>query len=328
LVETRIINLLQFQILIATKANRMKMFAPGKFLIDFGFRRAHGTEAGLLTARASYLCGFAGTATVAAGAIWDIPLYGTMAHSFIEAHENEMAAFENFAHSHPRNVIFLIDTYDTNRAAHRVVELHQKLKKQAITIIGVRIDSGDLAYHAHSVRFILDAAGLQEIKIFATGGLDEMDLKYLCENQAPIDGFGIGTSLATSDDVPNLNCAYKLQEYDGRICRKLSEGKETLPGIKQVFRQFDADGTLLKDSIALVGEKSVKGKPLLQACMRSGRRIQPPTQLEIIRNFTAEQRNHLQKRFMDHEAPVCYPVNVSNGIQDLIKKFDDWKKKF
>src|SRR5271167_4258667 len=173
-VETRLVNLLHFQTVVASKAARMVLAVPGKPLIDYGLRRPHGAEAGLLAARASYIAGFSGTATVAAGLEFGIPVYGTMAHSFIQAHDDEALAFEHFAHSHPQGLVLLIDTYDTERAAGRVVGLAGRLATEGITITGVRIDSGDLAVHAATVRRILDEGGLQAVKIVASGGLDGM----------------------------------------------------------------------------------------------------------------------------------------------------------
>ena len=201
LIETRIINLLHFESLIASKAARMVLAAPGKILLDFGLRRAHASEAGMLAARASYLAGFTGTATVPALPLFGIPIFGTMAHSFIQAHHDEAKAFEDFAHARPDATVFLIDTYDTEKAAEKVVALAPKLAREGIRIQGVRIDSGDLAAHARKVRPILDAGGLTEVKIFASGGLDEHDLLGFTRSGAPIDGYGIGTSLTTSSDA-------------------------------------------------------------------------------------------------------------------------------
>src|SRR5271167_3702678 len=173
-VETRLVNLLHFQTVIASKAARMVLVAPGKGLIDYGLRRAHGAEAGVLAARASYIAGFSGTATVAAGLEFGIPVYGTMAHSFVQAHDDETLAFEHFARSHPQRLVLLIDTYDTERAAGHVVGLAPRLATEGISISGVRIDSGDLGDHAARVRRILDEGGLQAVKIVASGGLDGM----------------------------------------------------------------------------------------------------------------------------------------------------------
>ena len=210
LVETRIINLLQLQSMVAAKAVRSVLAARGRLLVDFGLRRAHGAEAGLLSARASYLAGFDGTATVLAGQRWGVPLYGTMAHSYIQAHASELEAFENFARSHPAGATFLIDTYDTEAAAAALVELAPRLAADGIPVNGVRLDSGDLGDHARQVRRILDAGGLAEVQIFASGNLDEARIARLVADGAPIDGFGVGTRMNTSADTPYLECAYKL----------------------------------------------------------------------------------------------------------------------
>ena len=239
LVESRVVNFLHFQTVIATKAARCVMAAPGKLLVDFGFRRAHGSEAGLLAARASYLAGFNGTATVQAAPEFGIPVYGTVAHSFIQAHDSEMEALERFAHSQPGNVVLLIDTYDTEAGAEKVVTLASRLREQGIAVKAVRLDSGDLAEHARRVRKILDDGGCQDVRIFSSGGLDEFALQDFLRSGAPIDGFGIGTRLDTSSDAPYLDCAYKLVEYAGIPRRKRSEGKATFPGRKQVYRRFD-----------------------------------------------------------------------------------------
>lgn len=229
-VETRLINLLQFQTLIASKAVRCVLSAPGKTLVDFGSRRAHGADAACLAARACYLAGFSATSNVLAARLFAIPVSGTMAHSFVQAHGSEADAFENFARANPQNIVLLLDTYDTELAAQKVVALAHRLKRDGLTIHGVRLDSGDLAQHAFQVRAILDAGGLNSTRIFASGHLDEYELQRLVGARAPIDGFGVGTRLGTSADAPYLDCAYKLQEYAGRACRKRSEGKATWPG--------------------------------------------------------------------------------------------------
>ena len=251
LVETRLINILHFQTLIAAKAARMVLTAPGKLLVDFGLRRAHGAEAGLLAARASYIAGFAGTATMLAEEEFGIPTFGTMAHSFVEAFDSESAAFECFAHSRPKNLTLLIDTYDTEAAAKKVIALAPKLAAQGIKVRAVRLDSGDLIALSKSVRRILDDGGLAEVTIFASGGLDEDPVAEIVRAGAPIDGFGIGTSLTTSSDVPALDCAYKLQEYAGLARRKRSAGKATWPGRKQVWRYYGTDGRIAGDILSL-----------------------------------------------------------------------------
>ena len=251
LVETRLINLLNFQTSIASKAARSVLVAPGKLLVEFGMRRAHGAEAAIMAARATYVVGFHGTSNVLAGRLFGIPLYGTMAHSFIQAHDNEMTAFEHFAAANPGNVVLLLDTYDIEAAAAKAVSLAQALRARGTGINGVRIDSGNLGQHAANVRAILDRAGLHELTIFASGNLDEYSLRDLLANKVPIDGFGIGTRLDTISDAPYLNCAYKLQEYAGRPRRKRSEGKATWPGRKQVYREVDTSNHIKSDVLTL-----------------------------------------------------------------------------
>ena len=286
LVETRLINILHFQSVVASKAARMVLAAPGKQLVDFGLRRAHGAEAGLMAARASYLAGFAGTATVLARKDFGIPVFGTMAHSFIQAHDDETAAFSAFARSRPDNLVLLIDTYDTEAAARKVVKLAPRLKEAGITVRGVRLDSGDLIALSRSVRRILDEGDLQDVTIFASGGLDEDELARMLGANAPIDGFGVGTSLTTSSDVPALDCAYKLQEYAGLARRKRSVGKATWPGRKQVWRRFGGDGRMTGDVLALQDDHQA-GEPLLVPVMRIGQRLAPPPTLADIRQKAA-----------------------------------------
>src|SRR5712692_3571532 len=271
LVETRVINLLQFQSMIAAKAARMVLAAPGKRLVDFGLRRAHGAEAGLLAARASYIVGFSGTATVQAGALFGLPVYGTVAHSFIQAHEDEMEAFEHFALAQPNHVVLLLDTYDTEAAARKVVALAPRLQKRGISIKGVRLDSGNLADHARRVRRILNDGGLADVRIVASGNLDEYAVQELMAVNAPIDSFAVGTHMTTSSDAPYLDCAYKLQEYAGRACRKRAEGKATWPGRKQVYRHYGADGRMAYDVLTLADDPQ-DGTALIQPVMRESQR--------------------------------------------------------
>src|SRR5271169_2993241 len=319
-VETRLVNLLHFQTVIASKAARMVLAAQGKPLIDYGLRRAHGAEAGVLAARASYIAGFNGTATVAAGLDFGIPVYGTMAHSFIQAHDDETLAFEHFARSHPQGLVLLIDTYDTERAARRVVALAPRLAAEGIAISGVRIDSGDLGEHAAKVRRILDEGGLQSVKIVASGGLDEDALLALSRAGAPIDSYGVGTSLTTSSDAPALDCAYKLQEYAGTARRKRSEGKATWPGRKQVYRTYHADGTIAVDVVALTNEP-VNGQPLLQPAMRNGKRVANLPDLAEARLHAASCLARLPDKLRRLE--TCrVPVEISLGIRELAAEMD------
>jgi nicotinate phosphoribosyltransferase len=321
LVETRLINLLHFQTLIASKAARMVLMAPGKLLVDFGLRRAHGAEAGLLAARASYLAGFSGTATVQAGMQFGIPLFGTMAHSFVQSHDDELLAFEHFAHAQPDNVVLLIDTYDTEEAARKVVALAPKLERDGIRIKGVRIDSGDLADHARQVRKILDADGLQHVTIFASGDLDEYLLRDMFASGAPIDGLGIGTHMDTSSDMPYLDCVYKLQEYAGKARRKRSEGKQTLPGRKQVYRSFDTDGRIASDIVTLESDLQ-PGEPLVVPVMRGGKRIAKAVPLTDIRSRAAADLARLPEPLRQLREPYAYNVEISGALHDLAAQVD------
>jgi nicotinate phosphoribosyltransferase len=322
IIESRLINLLHYQTLIASKAARSVLSAPDKLLVDFGMRRAHGAEAALLAARASYLAGFSGTATVLAGAHFGIPVFGTMAHSYVQAHDDEAEAFESFARAQPENVVLLIDTYDTEAAASKVVHLAHRLAGAGISVKGVRIDSGDLAQHAIRVRRILDEGGLRDTTIFASGGLDEYELARLVRTHAPIDGFGIGTAMDTSADVPYLDCAYKLQEYAGRPRRKRSEGKATWPGRKQVVRVLDNRGTLHHDVLTTQDDEH-PGEPMLKPVMRRAERLQPAEPLSQTRKRAATELGRLPESLRALADAPPYPVEVAAALRSLAKAVDE-----
>lgn len=322
LVETRLINILHFQCLIASKAARFVLAAPDKLLVDFGCRRAHGAEAGLFAARASYIAGFAGTATVLAGRLYGIPLFGTMAHSYIEAHDDEASAFENFALSRPDGLVLLIDTYNTEAAARKVVALAARLKERGIRVTGVRLDSGDLIALSKSVRRILNDGGLEDVTIFASGGIDEDELLAAAREQAPIDGFGVGTSLTTSSDVPALDCAYKLQEYAGRPRRKLSSGKATWPGRKQVWRRFGPDGRMCGDVLS-VADDDHAGEPLIQPVMTAGRRLSGQESSSAIRARAAANIEAMPAVLRQLEQDGTYAVTVADRLVQLAKEVDN-----
>lgn len=321
LVETRLINILHFQSLIAAKAARMVLAAPNKILIDFGLRRAHGADAGLMAARASYIAGFAGTATVLAEKEFGIPIYGTMAHSFIQAFDDETAAFESFARARPENLVLLIDTYDTEAAARKVVALAPRLKEAGITIRGVRLDSGNLIALSKRVRCILDDGGLTDVIIFASGGIEEDTLAAFMQQSAPIDGVGIGTSLTTSSDAPALDCAYKLQEYAGLPRRKWSAGKATWPGRKQVWRHYGTDGRMTGDILS-VEDDTQHGKPLLQLVMQSGRRLNLPPPFADIRSHASRELEQLPEPLRRLEPGASYPVQVAEKLVKLTTEVD------
>ncbi|HEY6022631.1 MAG TPA: nicotinate phosphoribosyltransferase [Pseudolabrys sp.] len=321
LVETRVINLLHFQTLIASKAARMVLAAPGKLLVDFGLRRAHGAEAGLMAARASYIAGFAGTATMLAEHEFGIPTFGTMAHSFVEAYETETSAFESFAQSRPGNLTLLIDTYDTEAAARKVVALAPRLASKGIKIAAVRLDSGDLISLARNVRRVLDDGGLSHVSVFASGGLDENNVAEIIRAGAPIDGFGIGTSLTTSSDAPALDCAYKLQEYAGAPRRKRSSGKATWPGRKQIWRQYGPDGRLGGDTLS-IETASHPGEQLIEQVMKGGRRLLPAPTLDAIRTRARQDLQRLPDSLRELEPAATYPVKVADELIKLAEDVD------
>jgi nicotinate phosphoribosyltransferase len=305
-----------FQTVIASKAARARLAAPGKGLIDFGLRRAHGAEAGLLAARASYLAGFDGTSTVLAAPAFGIPVFGTMAHSFVQAHESETAAFERFASVFPENAVLLIDTYDTVAGARKAVDAAKSFRMK-----GVRLDSGDLAALSREVRKVLDEAGLREAIIFASGNLDEHRLADLVAAGAPIDSYGIGTSLVTSSDQPALDAVYKLQEYGGRARRKRSAGKATWPGRKQVFRQRSPGGAFLRDLVTLEDDAQA-GEPLLQPVMRNGERLARES-LAAARERAREQLASLPPPLRAlAPASTPYPVEIAPALRALAAEVD------
>jgi nicotinate phosphoribosyltransferase len=321
IVETRLINILHFQTMIASKAARMVLAAPGKILSDFGLRTAHGAEAGLFSARASYIAGFASAANVLAGERYGIPVVGTMAHSFVQVHDDEITAFENFARARPDGVVLLIDTYDTEAGARKVVQLAPKLKADGIAIRGVRIDSGDLASMARKVRDILDAGGLKDVIILVSGGINEDVLQTMMAARTPIDGFGIGVNLDASIDAPSLDCAYKLQDYAGKPRRKLSEGKATWPGRKQVWRSYGADRRMRGDILSLEND-SQAGETLIAPVMRGGKRLAPAPTLAQIREHATRELGKLPEPLRKLEGGMEYPVEISKALRALAAQMD------
>ena len=316
LVESRLINLVHFQTVIASKAARSVLAAGPRMLVDFGFRRAHGAEAGVLAARAAYLAGFTGTATVEAGRRFGIPVYGTMAHSFVQTHFDETAAFRHFIECFPENNTLLIDTYDTLEGARKVVALAQRLRPAGIRIGAVRIDSGDVGELSRAVRRILDEGGCRDTKIFVSGSLDETIVASLVEDGAPVDGFGVGTNLDASVDEPVLDCAYKLQEYAGRATRKLSTGKETWPGRKQIERHRDRDGRLWRDDVVLEDDR-IHGERLLAPAMRAGRRSSSLPTLAEARERAQRELAALPVALRSVTGQGQYEVRISPSIREL-----------
>jgi len=317
IVETFIINQVNLQSLIATKAARCVHAAGGRAVVDFALRRAHGIDAGMKVARASYLAGFTGTSNVRAGQEYGIPIVGTMAHSFVSSFEQEMDAFRAFIASFPNNSILLIDTYDTLAGARKAVEIAKEMAANGQQLQGVRIDSGDLKKLAIEVRRIFDEAGLKSVKIIGSGGLDEFDLADFTVADVPYDSYGVGTKMGVSADAPWFDIAYKLVEYDERPVLKLSTGKVSWPGKKQVFRMRDERGQLQKDVIALREENIPGADPLLQKVMASGEvAVRCPTLEEIRDNFMGEFKR-LSDPIKAIRNPASYPVEISPQLTKL-----------
>lgn len=269
LVETLVMNQIHLQTALASKAARIVTAAAGRPVIDFGARRMHGLDAALKSARAFHIAGVAGTSNLLAGKAWGLPVSGTMGHSYIQAHDGEAEAFRAFTKLYPETVL-LVDTYDTLAGIDRVIALAEELGED-FRVRAVRLDSGDLGALAKAARGRLDAAGLGRVEIFASGGLDEETIAKLLASGAPVDGFGVGTSMGVSADAPSLDLAYKLAAYAGKGRLKLSSGKPVLPGRKQVFR-LEKDGAAAGDVIARAEEKP-EGRALLRQVMKGGKRL-------------------------------------------------------
>jgi len=329
IVETYIINQIHLQTLIATKAARCVQAAGGRPVVDFALRRTHGSDAGMKVARASYLAGFVGTSNVMAGRRYGIPLVGTMAHSFIASFEREIDAFRAYVASFPKNAILLIDTYDTLAGARNAAQVAREMAEWGQALIGVRIDSGDMATLAVEVRRILDTTGLKDVKIIGSGGLDEFELERLTAADAAFDSYGVGTKMGVSADAPWADIAYKLVAYEDRSVLKLSTGKESWPGEKQVFRQVNSKMQIEKDIIGLRGEE-LSGERLLEETMRGGKAISPYPKLpEIRERFTAELAA-VPKSVKKLRDPGCFAAEFSPKLKalrdEIAKKRGDKEK--
>ena len=313
ILETRVLNATHYASLVTTKAARIVEAADGRGVVDFGARRAHGVDAAVTAARGSWIGGFGGTSNMVAGQRFGLPVVGTMAHSYIEAHDSELAAFRAFARQYPETTL-LVDTYDTLAGIDNVVRLAGELG-EAFRVAAVRIDSGDLDALARAARERLDAAGLGGVKVIVSGGLAEQRIAELVAAGAPIDGFGVGTDLVVSRDLPTLDFAYKMVSHAGEPRLKSSPDKASLPGPKQVFRRWQ-DGMMTGDTIAGATE-ALAGEPLLRPVMRAGRRLDPPESLDALRERAAAQRLALPPRLRQPEpAGTPYPVAVSQALEN------------
>lgn len=311
IVETYLLSMINFQTLIATKASRVVSAAQGRDVIDFGTRRAHGPQAGVLAARSCFIGGCKGTSNVFAAYELGIPAVGTIAHSWVMAFENEQDAFYKFHEIFPDNTILLIDTYDTLAGARHAAMIGKKLK-------GVRIDSGNLSELSKTVRRILDTEGLQHVKIVASGDLNEDRIDDLLKNGAPIDSFGVGTEMATSKDAPALGGIYKLveQEHHGKVIprMKFSEDKLTYPCKKQVYRIVDETGNFVEDVIGLEVE-NMQGTPLLVPVIKGGKICYDLPAIQEIQHATSNNLAQLPEPFKRLTDAETYPVTKSKGLE-------------
>ena len=317
IVETFLLNTIGFQTMIASKAARCVHVAAGRPLIDFSLRRTQGHDAGMKVARSTYLAGFAGTSNVLAGREYGIPISGTMAHSFVQAFGSELEAFSVFAETFPDSTVFLIDTYDTIAGARAAVKVALEMKKQGHALLGVRLDSGDMVRLSRHVLKIFGDAGLSEVKIFASSGFDEFKIKKVVEAGAQIDAFGVGTNVGVSADAPFIDIVYKMVRCGRRDVRKLSPGKVTLAGEKQVFRDCDENGVYRSDTIGLRSDTFDDRLPLLEPVMKNGRLTRPHPSLETIRKQFGRNFNALADSFKTLDAAAAYPIDISPRLQRL-----------
>jgi nicotinate phosphoribosyltransferase len=317
IIETLVLNQIHFQTVAATKAARVVTAAAGRPVVDFGSRRAHGLDAAVKVGRASYIAGAAGTSNVLAGKIYGVPVFGTMAHSYIQAHEDELETLEQFSKMYPQTTV-IVDTYDTVGGVEKVIQLSERMGG-GFQVGAIRLDSGNLTELAKEARHRLDNADLNNVKIFLSGGLDEYKIEALIKQGTPVDGFGVGTRLAVSPDMTDLDVAYKLVEFDGKPRTKLSSHKTIYPGCKQVFRRIEND-VMAGDTITRWDE-TVDGTPLLQQVMKDGQRVGAGrTNLKGARKHAREELKRLPDHLLSLEsAEEPYPVRTSDRLkQDFL----------
>lgn len=320
IMETWVVNQMHVQSILATKAARIVSAAGGRPVLDFGMRRIHGADGALKAARAFHIAGVSGTSNMLAGRVYGLPVAGTMAHSYVQAHDDEMDAFRAFAREFPETIL-LVDTYDTLAGVEKVIALARELGDQ-FHVTGIRIDSGDLADLAQRSRRMLDNAGLDGLKIFVSGGLDEFSIEKLLRNGAPVDGFGVGTSMGVSPDAPELDMAYKLVEYGGSGRMKLSTGKPSLPGAKQIFRQVRG-GRSIGDVLARRDE-NIDAAALLKPFLDNGRRIRDHETPDNCR----ERARHSLAMLPDDIVSIrksenVYPVTLSDELESHRRQVSD-----
>ncbi len=322
ILETFLLTTINFQTAVASKASRVVQVAQsdGKFrtILEFGSRRAHGPEAGVLAARAAYIAGCAGTSNVLAGYRYGIPLYGTAAHSWTLAFDNELQAFRKYSEVFPDSSVYLIDTFNTLKGAKRATETGYK-------VLGVRIDSGDLETSSKDVRKILDANKLSDTIIVLSGDLNEYKIENLVKNNTPVDSFGVGTQLATSEDAPSLSVVYKLVEVekDNRHLyrAKISPGKIMYPGKKQIYRELRGNH-FVRDLIVLDGEEGIPGNKLLIQYVKNGEVVNSYPVLNEIRDYVKENLQKLPNEFLSLNKKVDYKVEFSGRLKKLLSDIE------
>ena len=317
IMETYLLATLSYETMIASKAARLITAAAGRDVVDFSARRAHGGAASLLAARASVIGGCSGTSNSLAGEQFGIATYGTQAHSWIMAHEDESEAFQHFLDTFPQGAVLLVDTYDVHSAVKKIIALGRKPA-------GIRLDSGDVGKDSRWARRKLDRAGWKDVQIFASGDLDEYKIAKLVSQGAAINAFGVGTALGTPGDAPHLNLIYKLVEVErgGKVheAAKFSHAKVTYPGRKQIFRYTNAAGEYQRDQIALETESPNGGTPLLVEYMRGGRRLAPKQPVQLSRERSLANLAHLPKRYRQIARKANYPVHYSKQLEKMLEK--------
>jgi len=327
LVETFLLNTINLQTMIATKASRVVTAADGKIVIEFGLRREQGIDAGMKVARSSYIAGCVGTSNVLAGMVYDIPVYGTMAHSFVMSFEKELDAFRAFVRTFPQKSTLLIDTYDSLSGAEKAIVAAKEMENMGLHLDAVRLDSGDLAAYSVKIRALLDANNLGYVKILASGDLDEYKIAELEKAGAKIDAFGVGTKMGTSQDYPYIDAIYKLSEVANANgvfspIMKLSQDKHTLPGRKQVYRFMDAEGGFCRDVIGLADEH-FGGQPLLTQVMQNGALTYSLPSLEQIRQTASANLSKLPSKYKTLTETPTYPVEISPALADLVNSLKE-----
>ncbi|MBU1726386.1 MAG: nicotinate phosphoribosyltransferase, partial [Candidatus Omnitrophica bacterium] len=319
-----LLNTINLQAMIASKAARVVNAACGRGLYDFSLRRTHGPQAGVKVARSSYIAGFNGTSNVLAGKLYGIPLAGTMAHSFVMAFRHEIDSFLAYSKSFPDKTILLVDTYDTKAGIENAIKTGLYLKVKGHRLAGIRLDSGDIVSLSKYARKRLNAAGLREVKILASGNLDEFKIAALIKKGALVNSFGVGTNMGTSIDAPCLDVIYKISEvtdYSGDFIptMKLSRAKVTYPGRKQVFRTYDKRGRIKKDILTLESEK-IKGRPLLKKVVSRGKVIYKSPSLDTIRELVKANLLKLPAKLKEPSCKCRYPVVISPGLNNLRRR--------